>query len=359
MALVLPGASQPALARALDLDLTGTGLLGSALALGLGIGVVGAGPIADRGPRRGLFMGSCALAAVALLGVPTGAGLPGVLASLALAGIGLGAYETLLNTALTERYGAGGARALTLVHSAATAGAVLGPALLAGLQTRLTWDAGFRGLGAGLALLAIAGPWVSFPKRTPPADAGGGAPLRGLWLYAGVAACYVGLEAAVTVFTPAYARGALGLGPARGALGISAFWLGLLAGRLAYLALPGPARSIQLFAMGAGGAAVLALGCALGLRQLEGLLLATGFVLGAVFPLVVALAAERFAQARGTAAGLVAGAGSVGGVAIPWLTGVVGDRAGVALAFGSIAVWALLLGGLALGIHRARRADTR
>ncbi|TFG92013.1 MAG: hypothetical protein E4H11_10005, partial [Myxococcales bacterium] len=46
--LVLVGANQAELARDLELDLAGSGLLVSLLSVGLGVGVLGAGPLVDR-----------------------------------------------------------------------------------------------------------------------------------------------------------------------------------------------------------------------------------------------------------------------------------------------------------------------
>jgi hypothetical protein len=39
----------------------------------------------------------------------------------------------------------------------------------------------------------------------------------------------------------------------------------------------------------------------------------------------------------------VAGAGSLGGFVVPWLTGALGDAAGVSAAIGSLALWSLLI----------------
>ena len=55
------------------------------------------------------------------------------------------------------------------------------------------------------------------------------------------------------------------------------------------------------------------------------------------------------------AAGLVAGVGAVGGFAIPLITGVLGDRLGMQLAFASIAVGCALIGAVAWRDAKARR----
>jgi hypothetical protein len=54
---------------------------------------------------------------------------------------------------------------------------------------------------------------------------------------------------------------------------------------------------------------------------------------------MIALAVLTSPSVGGTAAGLAAGAGALGGFAVPWLTGAAGDAAGIALGFGSLALW--------------------
>ena len=67
---------------------------------------------------------------------------------------------------------------------------------------------------------------------------------------------------------------------------------------------------------------------------------------------MIALAGQRAPGAEGTAAGLVAGIGGLGGFVVPWLTGAIGDRVGVSFAYGSIACWCLVA---ALGAFIAQR----
>jgi hypothetical protein len=66
----------------------------------------------------------------------------------------------------------------------------------------------------------------------------------------------------------------------------------------------------------------------------------------------MALVGERVRHARGTAAGLAAGAGALGGSAVPWLTGAIGDAQGVAVGVASLAGWC---GAIAASAALARR----
>jgi fucose permease len=79
-------------------------------------------------------------------------------------------------------------------------------------------------------------------------------------------------------------------------------------------------------------------------------------LLGLVFPVFVTLTALRFPDARGTATGIVTGAGAAGGLVAPWLTGAVGDARGVTVAVLSLAAWCAALAGFALLALRRRGA---
>ena len=354
--LVLVGANQTSLAAELGLDLARSGLLASALALGLGAGVVVAGPLFDRYPRRPLFVGSALLAAAALLGVQREMSYPRWLAHAAAAGAGIGLYDTLINAVIVQRYRERAARPMLAVHSAATIGAMLGPLLIGWIAAAHHYTASFR--AAGLAHVAIAAWAACVPLPAPePRDATRtGGVLRRLALaplvpLAAVAFAYVGVEASVTVFAVPYASEALAMPAERGQLAISAFWLGLLAGRLGLLGARAALDARALVAAGATAAALLAAAAGLA-APLELALFAVGGALGCVYPLMIALAGQSSPKAGGTAAGLAAGAGAFGGFAVPWLTGAIGDAAGIALGFGSLALWCAAIAAAALWARR-------
>jgi len=347
--LVLPGAHQADLARELHLDLARSGLLASALAAGLGVGVVAAGPLFDRMPRRPLFVAALGIAAVALLSVRDAMSFGAWLARIAAAGVGIGLYDTLINAAVAERYREHAARPMSLLHAAATAGAMAGPWIAAAFDARGSFVASFRCVGAAHVALALWAVCLRFPDPVSHAEAHAGDPDAGRrgagWIaarvapYAAIAFAYVGVEASMTIFAVPYATGPLDLSAARGASAISAFWLGLLCGRVGVLALPVALGPRTLTASGALAASAIVAGVATRLGAVELTFVATGAALGCVYPLIMALVGERVRHARGTAAGLAAGAGALGGSAVPWLTGAIGDAQGVAVGVASLAGW--------------------
>jgi fucose permease len=240
------------------------------------------------------------------------------------------------------------AKPLTLVHSGATLGAIGGPALAAWLAVVADWSWSFRALGAGHLVVALAAFAVPFPGPAadrhpaprillPPGAA------RALLPFALISFAYVGVETALTVLAVPYATDAMGLAEARGVAAISAFWAGLLAGRLALLLVRGAIDARYLVFAGTAATLVLGAGTAARVAPIELFLGAAGATLGLVFPLMIALVGERAGSARGTATGLVVGAGALGGFTLPWLHGALGDAVGPGFAVGSLAAWAALL----------------
>lgn len=355
--LVLVGASQDALARALGLDLARSGLLASVLSLGIGAGMLAAGPLVDRLPRRPLFAGSTLVAGLALVAVEAELSFARLLAHVALVGFAGGVYDVLLNVVAVQRWGASAARPVTLLHSAATAGAVAGPLIVIGLSRVGDWTAGFRATGAAYLLFTL---WAMAVPLEPPVRHAARRPrgrlrspaLVGLLV---VAFAYLGVETAVTIFAVPYASDGLGLAADRGRAAISAFWLGLLLGRLALVAWPGRIDAGMLAGGGLAAGALLAAGVLGRSAHVEWIVGAVGFAIGGVFPLMVTLAAQRApAGSAGMVTGLVAGLGCLGGFAVPWLTGALGDAAGVRVALGSLAGWCLLIAAAGWAVRRSR-----
>ncbi len=369
--LVLLGANQAGFERDLGLDLAETGLLAAMLALGLLIGVVGAGPLFDRFPRRPLFIAAAAIAGFALLAIRPDTSFAGACVLIAVIGIGTGAYDTLFNASVVERFGTRAARPMSIMHSATTIGAVLCPPFAAAIATRWHWTRSFHLIGAAHLLLVIAAFGVRFP--TPNRDATGRVsgsrsesgsgpgsstkkPLMSARLlpFAVVAFAYVGLEGSLTVFAVPYSTDGLGLSTMRGQAGISAFWFGLLLGRLGPLLLPKGLDARALVVAGLVGAVSITVGVSLGGGRIELIFGAVGIATGCVYPVMISLVGQQFPRSRGTAAGLTAGAGAIGGFAIPWLTGVVGDGFGITAAIGSMTLWSILI---AIGGLAARRLE--
>ena len=356
LGLVLVGANQAELSRQLGVQLAGSGMLVAVLSLGLGVGVVAAGPLLDRYPARPLFVGSLLFTGFALLGISHEHSYARWLLQLAAVGLGMGAYDTLINGLVSKRFRERAARPMVGVHAGATLGAILGPLAVDWIEASQHWSDSFLWLGGFLLLLAALALVIPFPSGETRQVANKGPRLFGLVglvPLAVMAVFYVGVEASLTLFALPYSE-ALGLGASQGRLGISSFWLGLLLGRLGVLALArAGARTVAAGGLLAG--LLLGVSVATSSHALEAAMLCVGLALGCAYPLLIALAGERNPGAEGSAAGLVAGVGALGGFAIPLLTGALGDGFGVQLAFGSIALCCAGLAAVAWSDARRRR----
>ena len=357
--LTLLGATQDYLAADLELDLARTGMLASALALGLLVGTVGAGPLYDRLPRRPLFVAAMLLTAAALFGFGADLSFRETLFRFAWIGLGAGAYDTLFIAAIAERFGARSAKPMSLLHTGTATGAIIGPLLVAAIATRWHWTLSFHAIGVVHIALAVAAMRIRLPKPTRTVRPTKADPHVALSLaiipFVVVTFAYLGLETALNVFAIPFATDGLALEVIRGQTAISSMWFGLLAGRLGALALRGNLDGRVLIGSGISCCAVILIGAATGMRQIEILYFCVGFSLGPVFPVTIALAGQRFPNALGSVVGLSVGAGSIGCFVVPWLTGAIGDQTGIVIAMKWLTGWAVViaLGGVAIRRRQA------
>ncbi|MEZ4334691.1 MAG: MFS transporter [Myxococcota bacterium] len=387
--LVLFGANGNELIEALGLRYADLGLLGSFLSLGLGVGIVIAGPLVDRWPRRPLLVAACGCVAAACLPLGPDTTFRALLLHTLLIGFGAGCYETVLNALVVEDHGDESPRRLVFVHAGATFAAALTPLAFEALRgwIDLAWYHTFRIAGAGHLVLIAAVAFVPMERTrarphahpderdAPPALAatpgtavatapgaarGPDARRRGdrvaLAAICVATFAYVGVESAVTLFVGDYARRDLGLDAARAAGTISAFWSGLLLGRLG-VGLAPRAPGAGTTALLAAVAALLVFAFGLGwIAPPELAMAGTGFFLGGVFPVMIGLAGQALPHRTGLAVGLAGGLGSLGGFAVPWLTGGLAGTGGLPRALAALSGWLLLLvAGAAFARHRRTR----
>lgn len=366
MALTLVGANQADLARDLDLSLSQTGMLLAALGLGVIFGAPSAGRLIDRGVRKPIFCFAFLLMAFALLTIDAKMSFWRAFTQIAVSGFAAGMYSTALNTVFSERKSAAPARSLMILHSSVTVGAILGPLWVQAITQSEPfghWTLTFRLVGVAHLLLALV---VLGLKFSPPAHATL-APslfilprkkLMPLLLLAGIGFAYIGLEAAVMGFAVPYASDVLGLTVQHGQWAISTYWLGIFLARLLGSSMSRiPQNGLLFFAGALGTVTVLFFTYTLRpeIEWFTGLL---GFSIGAVYPLVLSLVGGAIPEARARNIGLVIAIGSVGGTAIPWWTGLLGDYAGMRMAMLSTAAWCVLISLIALArIHKRHRTD--
>ena len=372
--LVLFGANSSELIESLSLDYADLGLLGSMLSLGLGCGIILAGPIIDRFPRRPLYLAACGIVLLATTTLGPNTSYAALLAHTIAIGFGAGFYETVLNALIVEESSTSAPRRLIFVHSAATLAASVTPLLfaVAGASESMPWYETFRVVGLAHILLMVVALFV--PMRAPrhyrkakaqmnrvAAEFASSRPKDDRIALAAVCVAtfaYVGVESAISLFVVDHASTELGLDTARAARTISAFWGGLLIGRLAIGFSPRPIGAGILSAFAAVAALlIMAFGGGL-IGSPEVAMAGVGFFLGGVFPVMIGLAGIAFPSSAGTAVGLAGGLGSLGGFVVPWLTGRLANGIGLSLALASLGVWLLALAAAAAFVRTRTRTPS-
>ena len=275
---------------------------------------------------------------------------------------------------IIEKYADTAGRRLLFIHSGAPLAACVVPLILGLLREKfeIDWYVTFQWAGLLHIPLVVATFFQSMrttqerPASRPPAagnayvagDVGDRRTNHKVTLAAICLAtfAYVGVESALTIFVVDHTVTDLDLSATRAARTISAFWGGLLVGRLA--------SGLSARSPGAGTTAIAALlaaslvfGFGFGVLEIPELAMAaTGLALGGVFPVMIGLAGQTLPSSPATAVGLAGGLGSLGGFVIPWWTGRVASTNGLPFAIASLAGWLLLLLAAAVLVRFQRRS---
>lgn len=335
------GSLLPSLMSRFGLANAAAGSLFPILTLGILAGSVVFGPIVDRNGYKALLALSIALIVAGLEGIALASSIAVVAAGLALIGLGGGIVNGATN-ALVADLGEEGSRTadLSLLGVFFGIGAFGMPFLLGLLLRRFAYGAIVAGIGAAVAVPLIYTLAVRFPEPKQPQ----GFPLRrGVGLLRDPALVLLGLtlffesgmEITVGGWTAAYVQAALGLEADRALFFLSIYWLGMMTARLLLggpLRRVPPARALYAsVAVAIAGALVMLAGASTATAAIGSALLGCGFA--AVFPVVLGYVGDRYAAVSGTAFSAVMVIALAGGSALPYLTGVLGDAAGLRASF--------------------------
>jgi MFS transporter, FHS family, glucose/mannose:H+ symporter len=346
----------PELATRTGSDLAGVGLIFVVLFAGGLLAQLVAGPVSDRLGARPLFLFGLLLGGLGMLALSTSPSLLILVAVGFLAGIGQGSVDVSCNVMVARAYMGRNVAPLNWLHLFFGLGAVLGPALVS-LCLRL-FAVGQPALWISGAMFLVLLPFawrlqaLSAPAQTGHERIPAGQIYRSplLWAFIVLFLLYVGIEAGVGGWTTVYLQRTTALVVERGALVTSAYWLALTAGRLlsALVGTRVSARSIMLLDLSVSLVAAGLLFLGLGRQALTiGAIVLLGFGFGSVYPTAMALVSAAFGGA-GRAISAMTAAGSIGGMTLPWLLGVLittlGPQSGAALVLvGCLAMLALYI----------------
>ncbi|HEX5233875.1 MAG TPA: MFS transporter [Silvibacterium sp.] len=289
--------------------------------------------VSSYSPRRSVALGFAAIAAgMALL---ASAHYGAALLAFGLIGAGLGAAVSATNLIFGTEYPERRGALLTAVNLCWGAGAVLAAGLVA-LAVREGALRIFLLLLAACALILLAAfaPFLRRPqggddlRERSGLDSGTRFDLGVFLLFSAVLFLYVGAETAVAGWIATYAHRLGGLNVEQASLFASAFWLAVVAGRVAVVLL------LRVFAE----RVVLMSGLAVAMAGVATLLLphapaatialvvVAGLGFAPVFPLLVARMLSRTGRTRH--AGWIFAICGSGGAVVPWITGVVSQYGG-------------------------------
>ncbi|OHD15689.1 MAG: hypothetical protein A2087_10030 [Spirochaetes bacterium GWD1_61_31] len=328
-----------------------------------------AGRLVDRlGAKRAVAIGLLA-DGLALALFAAGPSVPANAALWALVGAGQAFIEVGVNWAVLRMETGSGGRAMAVMHAAFAVGAVAGP-LAAGslLAANVPWSWAFRAIAGlfgltALAVLAMSGRGLE-PTKTAlsAADRAGLARQPVYWLGFVTLLLYVGVELGITNWSAEFFVRAFDSPAPAAAFMVSAFWLGLLAGRFGIpLLYRGQRRDAVLVAL----AALLALATLL--LALAGFggsgffpLAALGIVLAGlgcscIYPFVVTLVAGALVEHQGEAIGFASTGGGVGAFLFPYFMSTIAAAAGIKVGFAAYAVVAVATLLSCLALVRAER----
>jgi len=190
------------------------------------------------------------------------------------------------------------------------------------------------------------------PRQKGPASQGAVSGQTGLyrtpllWMFGGVLLLYVGVEFSIGSWATSLMNVSAGLSLEKGALVASAYWGFLTLGRLVGIVISRKLTALQLLGtsiIGAlvGGVAFLLLTGSTAPAITA--IMAVGFFFGAIFPTTVSLTTAAFPDHQGKAVSLVSVMSSIGGLALPWLAGVLLEKDGaVVFSIFAVAIMALM-----------------
>ncbi len=321
------------------------------------------GLLTERFGRRTVLPIAIVLITVGLTGMATVASWEAFLLAAIPFGFGAGAIDGGTNGLILDMYPTTRGRALNLLHLCFSLGALASP-LAAGrlLELGVPWQDIVLGTAIAAIPLAVLLAAVHVPSgRHTRAEAGGEAgesrrvrlvlalPLIALAVAIG---CYVGSEIGVSNWLVRYLEAAP-IGLATSALAL--FWGCLALGRLLGARVGDRFDHARFAAMASVVAAVSLVGAVLvpSLGASIALFGVVGFAFGPIYPMIMAVAGDRFPGRSAAVSGFLSGMAVVGAISYPPIMGFLSVRVGLGVAMGGAAVLALACGLVLFLVGRA------
>lgn len=325
------------------------GRLGGTAFLGLVLGILLTGPLADRMGAKLFAVGGNVLTLLGLAGMALAPDYTALLFALFAVGLGAGMLDMILSPVVAAVNVHARSGAMNWLHSFYSVGAVV--TILAATLT-LSFGGGWR-LACTLVMplpviLIVAFALVDFPALVTDK---GRMPLRDLlrqwWFLGALVAIFLGgaTELGLAQWLPAYAEESLGFSATMAGTGLLLFSVAMALGRMVSGMIGNRISPFLLMALGCGSSVVLfLLGAWL---PHSGLALtacvAAGFTGSALWPTMLAVAADRYPDGGASMFALLAALGNAGGIFMPWMVGWVGDLSSLSMGIAASALAPFLM----------------
>jgi MFS transporter, FHS family, glucose/mannose:H+ symporter len=363
----LKGATLPPLLTETGLNYStgGTILLGAYV--GFIIATLFTGVIADTVGNKAVILLAGALLTIGILGYSSFSAAAGLILSMMIIGMGLGAIELGSNAIIVDIHSSDKGRYLNLMAVFHGLGSMLAP-LFAGwlLVSGTSWRMVYRWdlIVVGIMILAF----IVLPYPRTIRSNGGKFDLLHLgktafvrpmgWFYFAIAV-YVAIELGLASWMVAYLQDVREVSVGVSALYLSVFFGLVMLGRFLgsfFVERMGYLRSVLYAALGA--AVCIGLGI-FGPAPLALLLPLAGFFLSIVFPTLTAAVSDLHTDNQASILGLLFTFAGVGGMLGPWLIGLAGDALGLDLGFGINLIYCVLFIVVILVLIKETRHDRK
>jgi FHS family glucose/mannose:H+ symporter-like MFS transporter len=359
------GSVLPSIIERFGIDKAQAGALFLLMTLGILAGSLVFGPLVDHYGYKGILLAAIVLIFVGLEGIAFAPSLGLLRTAIVVIGFGGGIINGGTNALVADISSGERGANLNLLGVFFGVGAVGVPFVLATLTGRFSQSALIAGVGAlvvvPLAVIAVTRfPAPKHAQGFPIAAAGGLLKDPLLLLMGLILFLESGIEITVGGWTSTFVKEELAVPAEPALLLLSLYWLGMM---LARIALGRILRRASHFSalytclvIALAGAALLLTARDVTAAAVGVFLLGVGFA--AMFPTVLGFIGDRYAALSGTAFSLAIAMALVGGMLLPYVTGVLGDKYGMRGSFVIVPV-ALVMLGLLLGVlsRRLRNAE--
>lgn len=256
-------------------------------------------------------------------------------------GAGTKLFDALVNANMSEMHAENKGFFLNLLHACFGIGALIGPIAASLLLSYVDLHTAFLIIAVFCSVLLGCYFLLRLGTQFTPAPVQKGQSAREaaaeifsllknktMLLLGGSAMLYVGYSNGMSLWAPSYYMDVMGTDSLNAAFVVSIFWVGVITGRLTYsfLSLKFHIRSLILYSNLAGGTFMLAASIINSPVAMMAGYAISGFFVGAVVPLSIAMANKQFPSGSGRVSSIIMLFVSLGLMIIPALVGYIADH---------------------------------